>query len=136
MKTVYVAASLSLLSQAQEVAASLRDHGFRVNASWLGQQPSIEGERRLSDHDLARIGTQCLREVEDADALVLVVGPNPAGRIGSYIEARHARTLGRSVFALSLPDALWCPMSIATVTARYGSMVEVLHALRELREIA
>ena len=100
MSAIYVAASLPLKTQAQELAAVLRSAGHDVVSTWHGQSAAtVEAERRLTDKERAEIAEQCRAEIRTCDVLVIILGP-PTTRHGSFVEAEFVRHIGRRVIAL------------------------------------
>lgn len=131
MSAIYVAASLPLKTQAQELAAVLRSAGHDVVSTWHEQDDAtVDAERRLSFAELRAVGRSCMREIAECDALVIVVGPKSLRR-GSWIEARSAMDAEKLVIAyeLTTSDAEWCAMSAASVHERVCDAGELLEAI-------
>lgn len=91
---VYVAGSSAELDRARRVMAALRMGGVEVVSTWL---ESIEADGGLTNEGLPgsirRDRSQaCLREVSDADVLLLLVPHGPSG-IGCGVELGYAIAL-------------------------------------------
>ena len=91
-RRIYVAAPLTLLAEARTMAARLTAAGHVVVSTWHAGEPTIAEEAGLSLDAQTQIATQCLGEIERADALVLLYG-GPTDRHGSFLETGYA--LGR-----------------------------------------
>jgi nucleoside 2-deoxyribosyltransferase len=98
---IYVAAPLPLLHDAREAAAFLTKAGLTVTSSWhaLADDPTPEKEHVMARAEQSRLANTCLSEIDDSDALLLLVGPR-SDRCGNVGEAFFAAGRGLHVFVL------------------------------------
>lgn len=96
--SVYIAASLQLLSSAKFLSWELAREGIEVVSTWHTGRPTIAEEKTMSVDDQRRLATRCLDEIYDADALVLLY--NDGDRKGSYLETGYAMGRGIPVVAV------------------------------------
>ena len=132
MSRVYVAAPLPLLISARAVAGILARAGHVIVSTWHTGEPTIAIERTLSREEMGRIGGQCLDEVGDADALMLLYGPETT-RSGSVLETGFA--LGRGLPVVAMPigaDASLPTMLLRARGVRHETTLHLLDALRDL----
>lgn len=97
---VYIAASLQLLPYAKHLAEGLAGEGIEVASTWHGGEPTPARERGMDPTERAALAQQCFREIDSADALVLLYG-GPTERHGSFLETGYALGRGKVVRVFS-----------------------------------
>ena len=100
MTRVYIAATLTLLPKVKELADGLRAEGIEVVSTWHEGTPSVEAEEVMSVDRQTEIAAQCFREIDGADALVLLFG-GPTERHGSFVELGYALGKGKRIVAVA-----------------------------------
>lgn len=107
--SVYIAASLPLLSFAKILAEGLSEEGIDVVSTWHEGEPTIEKERTMSAAEAHDLAWGCFCEIDNADALVLLY--DGGDRKGSFVETGYAlgrdkRVLAVRTGAFPLPTVL------------------------------
>lgn len=97
---VYIAASLYLLPYAKHLADGLTGERIEVVSTWHGGEPTPAQERGMDPTERAALAHQCFREIDSADALVLLYG-GPTDRHGSFLETGYALGRGKVVRVFS-----------------------------------
>lgn len=102
----------------------LRNFGMPINSTWIDEA----GEGQTEDH--AELASRCLREVQEADALILFCEPGDVLK-GALIEAGAALVIGKHVFCIGTCE------SISTRTfskhPRWHDCVDVMQAYRQVQ---
>ena len=142
MSRVYIAATLPLLPQVKALADGLRECGLEVVSSWHEGEPTIEAEERLGVRLQEEIAARCFREIDKADALVLLFG-SPTERHGSFVELGYALGQQKPTVAISaglfpLPTILLLDPRVKCLSldlASLGSDGVARHVRSALREV-
>lgn len=111
---IYIAATLTLRHEAQDLARILTAEGHTITSSWHTREDStVEREVDMGGAERERIALRNFGDVNDSNALVLLLG-EPATRHGSFIETGYALAAGKLVFvAPSSLDAAEVPLMLA-----------------------
>lgn len=100
MNKVYVAASSSDITRAEQWRARLRDAGFTVVSTWPHTIKAVgdANPRDATDEQRRQLAESDLTEVRSADALWFLVPQTANGR-GAYCEFGSAGILGKLIVA-------------------------------------
>ena len=107
MIRVYIAATLPLREEARRIAYLLSQHA-RIVSTWHDDlRATVAVEATLDLEQRRATANRCLAEVGDAEAFILLVGPETT-RHGSFIEAGFALGGARWLFILPVLGAPPC----------------------------
>jgi len=129
---VYVAAT-SAGNEAERVAAvvsALRAHGFTITCTWANTIAEV-GEANPRDAielDRRHWATQCLNEIDAADAVLVLVPSLPTTTRGAWTEAGYAYSEKKHLlFAGDTKQSVFCALGLefATDDAAVAHLVEL-----------
>lgn len=135
---VYVAAT-SAGDEAQRVAAmtsTLQAHGFLVTSSW-GKTIAAVGDanpRGASPIDRRHWAIQCLNEIDESDAVLMLVPSLPTTTRGAWGEALYAFAECKHLICSGdFEQSVFCALGIETATD--AQAVAVLRSIRDRANI-
>jgi nucleoside 2-deoxyribosyltransferase len=95
MKTVYIASKVKHAA----MWIKLRKQGYAINSTWIDEVGKAQKK------DYAELAVRCLREIQNADVLLLFCKPGELLK-GTLIETGAALALGKEVFCVGNCHAL------------------------------
>lgn len=125
---IYVAASFPRKSDALQLAFKLMKQGHDVTSGWLEQVEANKNETAdgyKSDRDSRRTAERDIKDIDAADALVMITGDSLSGG-GRRFEAGYAFGKGRPIFLFGSKEIIFDHLTDVHVVSSFSELLAML----------